>query len=244
MKDFLRNANVWPQRTPRLNTRHPLYTVRNCCFAGIANNGGFTDLQTGITMPANTSTASGVDENGPYIWNTAGTSAGALSFTGGTSANFTNMGVIFKRVSNSGNRQYLFTIDTNTGFWMNGNNFTFLISNGTILSIPITVGHTYYAVMTDGPATSGFARMVFLYDMTTSLVMSVRGSTVAGNITTTPIGLLQASSGQVSDRVYAAFAGGSPGSPFNPPWYQIPPIFYSVPEVLDTLQNPWSLWYA
>jgi hypothetical protein len=243
MKDFFRTANQWPARTPRLNVTHPLYTQNHNSFAGVAGQGGFVDLLTN-TFATNTAVTYGVDENGPYVYNNAGTSSGTITFPGiNSSANFTHMGCIFKHMG-GGNRGYILCINGNTGWFLNGSTVDFLITNGTVASFVGVPGHTYYCIQTDGPATSGLPRMVFAYDMTTGIVVSVQGVTVAGNIPNTPITLCAPSIGTTTHRVYAGFSGGSVGAPFNSPWYQIPPIFFSVPQVLSTLQNPWSLWYA
>jgi hypothetical protein len=246
MGDFLRNPLWFPAgRSPKLNTAHPFYSKNwTNQWIGVAGNGGMRDLVSG-TLYSNSACNQSFDENGPYVCSTSGSSTGQLSISGPNSgANFMTMGMIFKHISSS-NREYLMTVDTNSGFFINGNTLSFLISNGAIDSFTATVGHTYFVVFADGPATSDLIKIMFALDMTTGQIFQFGGVAVAGNQSSNAITHFTASSGISLDRVYASFVTGSGSlTPGSGNYNTMGPTWYTQADLLKAAQNPWSLWYA
>lgn len=244
MRDFFRNGLSFPNRPARLDRSHPLFSSYNqhTVFAGVAASGGMLDLVT-RQVATNTNCLSGVDENGPYVSATTGSGTGTLQFPGfGSGANFITMGMIFKHISTT--RQYIFTVGTseNTGWFFVTNSLEFLVNNGSRITVTLIPGHTYFCVMTNGPATSNLTMICFIMDMTTGQILNIFGPACSGNGSPYPLDFFVPSSAAVAgERIYAAFATGSTNTP-----PQVTPsiTFHSSDQCLALLSNPWALFYA
>jgi hypothetical protein len=250
MREFLRNSNWWPNKPAKLNTAHPLYSQRGFTCAAVANmNGGMTDLVTGITAIGTGGVVNGVDENGPYVRSSTGTGSGTITFAGiGAGTTGVCFGLIFKHVDTT--RTYMMTIaaTNNTGFWMNSANSTanFNIAGGVKSTTPaLVLGHTYFMVFCNGPASIGQTMVNFCYDITSGQVLSIYGPAASGNIIPYPINFLVPYTSLVSNqRIYAGFACGTAGQPGDGTFPIDTPPFYSQAALMEAAASPWSLWYA
>jgi hypothetical protein len=226
-------------RQPRLNLLHPFYS-KNIQFAGVAQAGGVTDLLTG-NKAVGTTTLSGTDENGHYVWSNDGAGTATCSFAGlAINYEFQTFGCIFKLIGTS--LGWIFTVQTsNTGFVCNGLAIDFELSNTNDLSLTGQAGHTYFVFMTNCVATAALQRFMVLLDLVTGQRWVVR-QTGAGNVVFQPITALTIFSSDVChNRFYAGFACGSV---LIPPAVNPAATFYSIDQIMAGMSDPWSLWYA
>jgi hypothetical protein len=232
---FVRPAN----RPAKLNRQHPLFSQKNMICAAVAVSGGMHDLITETTV-TNTTTLTGNDHNGQYIWSNDLAGTATINFPqAAVSAQFNCWGSIFRCMGTG--RQYLNGTTTNTAFFTNGSVFSFDIAGGTELSITLVNGHTYFAFQNNAVGTASQNRTMILVSLTTGQVWT-QSQASTGNITPNPtFGLGVAGAFTGNWRLYAMFWTASV---LVPSAVQPAATFYSVDQQMAGLANPWSLWYA
>lgn len=242
----LRQPLVFPAgRRPRVNRAHPLFNPQHFTHCAVANGGSnvngqgsLVDLLSGA-IGTNTTTLGGVDKNGPYVWSNDSAGTAAISMSGpATSFNFTCWGIIFQL--NGTNRQYIWAVSTNTGFWSNGLNINFELSNGSQASFNGIAGHTYFLFMNNAPGTASQQRTMVGVDLDTGKVFMFQNLS-SGNVVLNPISALEVSSGVCTNRLYASFCCGSS---LVPPAVTPPATFYSIDQIMGGIKDPWGLWYG
>ena len=236
----LRQPFVFPGRAPRLNLAHPLFSQAHFVSAAVVQGKSLVDLVTG-QIATNTTTISGFDENGPYIWSNDAAGTATITLTApATSFQFITWGCIFK-VIGLGGRGYVYSAATgNTGIFVINSTIEFTISGGVIASFPATAGHTYFAFANNAVATASKSRTMVLVDLTTGQVFT-SVSTSSINVVLTPQALVPYGTFTNSTRLYSSFASGSS---LTPPAVQPAACFYSIDQIISGLSNPWSLWYG
>lgn len=235
----LRQPFVFPARTPLLNRAHPLFSQAHFTNAAVAQGKSLVDLVTG-QVATNTTTLSGFDENGPYIWSNDAAGTATVTLTApSTTFNFVTWGCIFKIVSNSG-RGYVYTPASTTGIFIINSTVEFVLNNGAYGSFQVTPGHTYFAFSNNSVATASQRRTAVLVDLSNGQVF-ISTSASSANIILNPQALVPYSTSISTARLYASFASGSV---LVPPAVQPASCFYSIDQIMSGLSNPWNLWYG
>ena len=227
-----------PYRAPKLNLAHPLYSP-HCYSATVAQGAGIRDLVTGASAGGST-TLSGVDEGGPYVWSNdaAGTAICALT-PASVSYSFFAWGCIFKLMP--GTIQYHYIYQAQSGVLVNGTSIDFYLANGNIIGFTGAYGHIYFACQNQSVATATLIRTCTLVDLNTGRIFQELGAS-SGAITSSTIAALTNYSTDVNNtRFYCGFAMGSTTVP---PAVNPAPPFWSADQILAGARDPWSFWHG
>lgn len=227
-------------RQARLNRAHPLFSQAHFLTAAVAQGKGMRDLVTGAYAGGST-TLSGADENGPYVWSNDGAGTATCSFaTPTTTFEFGAWGCIFKLAPGAG-RQYVFAYAGNSGVFINGATITFQITGGALANFNGIAGHTYFGLQNNATGTASKQRTSLLVDLTTGQVSPTLTAST-GNVIVSPVaGLVTASTFVGNCRLYAMFASGSV---LTPPAVNPAACFFSIDQFMSGVKDPWGLWYA